>query len=185
MKKKKKRGFFRWLLFAFASIVVGGSVYSCNAQNVTGNVMPTPFGIGVGVVMSGSMEPEFSVDDLIVSVARDTFEVGDIIVYQQKRMLVVHKIIQIDGDIAITKGTANNTTDEPIALSDIKGEVVCKIKGVGKVVSWIKSPLGTTLILALAILLLVKSYQGENEEKSDEVLEIKKEIEKIKRENEK
>ncbi len=183
MKKQgKKQGVLRTILFVFISLLLGLGVYSCNAQNLTGNLMPMPFGVGMGVVMSGSMEPKMSVDDFIVVVKREAYSEGEIVVYQEHRLLVVHEIIRIEEDMVTTKGAANNSEDEPIPMSAIKGEVVLQIKGVGKVVRWMKSPFGTLLILAIALLLLTKSYGAESKqsEETNELNEIKQEIERLK-----
>lgn len=183
MKKQgKKQGVLRTILFVFISLLLGLGVYSCNAQNLTGNLMPMPFGVGMGVVMSGSMEPKMSVDDFIVVVKREAYSEGEIVVYQEHRLLVVHEIICIEEDMVTTKGVANNSEDEPIPMSAIKGEVVLQIKGVGKVVRWMKSPFGTLLILTIAFLLLAKSYKAESKQsdETNELNEIKQEIERLK-----
>jgi signal peptidase I len=181
-KQRKKRGVLRAILFVFISLFLGLGVYGCNAQNLTGNLMPMPFGMGVGVVMSGSMEPKMSVDDFIVVVKRQTYSEGELVVYQERRLLVVHEIIRIEEGMVTTKGAANNSEDEPIPMSAIKGEVVLQIKGVGKFVRWMKSPFGTLLILTIAFLLLVKSYNAESKQsdETNELNEIKQEIERLK-----
>lgn len=181
--KKKVKGALRIALLVVISVVFGLGIYRWNAQSLTGNIMPMPFGVGVGVVMSGSMEPELSVDDVIFVQARESYEVGDVVVFQQKNMLVVHKIVSIDGDTVTTQGTANNVADEPMDVSAIKGVVIFHIDGLGGVVNWLKSPFGTIVILALAGLLLVRSYAQEKKEKDEQdekIDEIKREIEALK-----
>ena len=177
--KQKKRGVLRAVLFVFISLVLGLGIYAFNAQNLTGNAMPMPFGVGMGVVMSESMEPELYKDDFIVVVKRKDYSVGETVVYQDRRQLVVHEIIRIEGDMVVTKGKANNDEDDPIPMTAIKGEVVLSLKGVGKAVNFIKSPVVTLVILALSFFLLIKSYETE-ESQADELSEIKKEIERLK-----
>ena len=182
-KRKQLQGILRCCLLVLISFVFGFGIYRWNAKSLTGNVMPMPFGFGIGVVMSGSMEPELSVDDVIVVVEKQGYEIGDVVVFQQKNMLVVHKIISIDGEMVTTQGTANNTADEPMHESAIKGIVWFHIDGLGGMVTWVKSPLGTILILAVATLLLMWSYSSEKKEKTteDEQLDIiRREIEKLK-----
>ena len=174
-------------MLCLISLVFGLAVYGWNAQSLTGNLLPMPFGVGVGVVMSGSMEPELFVDDVIIVTKKDVYEVGDVVVFQQKNMLVVHKIIEIDGDVVTTQGTANGVADEPIDVSVIKGVVKFHIDGLGGVVTWVKSPLGTICILGVSGLLLAWSYSSEKKEKTTEderLAEIKREIEALKRANE-
>ena len=185
--RKKIQSVLRILLITAISVIFGFGIYRWNAQSLTGNIMPMPFGVGVGVVMSGSMEPELSVDDVIFVVASDEYEVDDVVVFQQKNMLVVHKIIEIDGDTVTTQGTANNTPDEPMNVSVIKGKVLFHIDGLGGAITWLKSPMGTILILAVAGLLLVQSYAQERKEKDqqdEKIDEIKREIEKLKQHRE-
>ncbi len=182
-KWKKAQGAIRILLFAIISVVFGFGVYRWNAQSLTGNIMPMPFGIGVGVVMSGSMEPEISIDDVIVVIASKEYNVDDVVVFQQRNMLVVHKIIAKDGDTVTTQGTANDTADPPMDISNIKGKVLFHIDGLGAAVTWIKSPMGTVCFLALAATFLIWSYTSENkekEEKNDTIEQIKREIEQLK-----
>lgn len=182
-RKKQLQGILRCVLLVIISVVFGFGIYRWNAQSLTGNIMPMPFGFGVGVVMSGSMEPELSVDDVIVVVEKDGYEIGDIVVFQQRNLLVVHKIIDIDGEMVTTQGTANNTADEPMHESAIKGIVWFHIDGLGGAVTWLKSPLGTVTVLALAVMLLLWSYSSEKKIKTeaDEQLdEIRREIEKLK-----
>lgn len=161
----------------------GLGIYSWNAKSLTGNQMPMPFGLGVGVVMSGSMEPELSVDDLILVKAREEYKVEQVVVFQQNSALVVHKIVKIEGELVTTRGIANDADDDPIPLSAIKGEVVFRMKGVGAVVNWIKSPIGTVCALGVAALFLIWSYAPRKEETDDEIESLKREIEKIKGEN--
>ena len=46
--------------------MIGFNVYLANAYGLVGNQLPMPFGYGAAVVLSGSMEPEFSEGDLIL-----------------------------------------------------------------------------------------------------------------------
>ena len=166
MKEKLQKAQFaiRITLISFISVVLGFALYQWNALSLTGNVMPMPFGVGLGVVMSGSMEPELSVDDVIVVVEKKEYAVDDVVVFQQRNLLVVHKIIAIDEEWVITQGTANNTPDEPMKITEIKGVVLFHIDGLGEVITWLKSPFATFLILGIASSLLIFSYAIENKD---------------------
>ena len=189
MKSKnndKKRGAVRLTLIVLIGVVFGFGVYTWMSSAVLGNQMPMPFGVGVGVVVTGSMEPELSVDDVIVVRTASDYKVGDVVVYQSRRILVVHKIIAVDGTTVTTQGTANDVADAPIHVSDIKGKVWFHIDGAGAVLDWVRSPIGSILVLALAALLLVKSYATENKgtrQKQEALDEIRREIERMKQEN--
>lgn len=177
----------RAILVVIISVVLGCGIYSANAKLVTGDKMPMPLGIGVGVIMSGSMEPELSVDDVIFVVRARDYSVGDNVVYQSHGMLVVHKIISIDGDTVITQGTANNVADDPIKMDAIKGRVFTHIDGLGAVVDFIKSPVISIVIIALAAVLLAMSYTADKQQKdaenAAELDKIRAEIAALKDEN--
>lgn len=139
-----------------------------------------PFGIGSAVVLSGSMEPDISVGDLLVVSKRESYEVGDVVVYQSGKIAVTHRIVSISENEVITRGDANNTEDEPITLEQIKGEVVLAIPYVGYVVNVIKTPIGTICVLALAIFMLERSFSAEKKQKEKELDAIRAEIDKLK-----
>lgn len=180
-RKKVIQSVIRIALLVLVALIVGVNVYTINASRLAGNVVPMPFGVGAAVVLSGSMEPELSVGDLLIVAERDSYAVGDVVVYQDGRMAVTHRIVSIseDGEV-VTRGDANNTEDEPITLAQIKGEVVFAVPFFGLAVNAIKTPLGTLCILALAIFLLERSFRAEKRKDAAEMDAIKAEIERLK-----
>lgn len=181
-KTSKIKPILRYTLFAVIGILAGIFLYQQNAQGVVRDKMPMPFGYGVSVVLSGSMEDRLSVDDLVIIKATDDYEVNDIVVYQDGNSLVIHRIIAIDGDTVTTKGDANNTADKPINKRQIKGELVCDIAGIGTVVRILRQPISIFLISAAALLLIEFSYRKKKGKYNDDLEEIKAEIEKLKEE---
>lgn len=181
MKKKKIfKNIIRIGLLALCGAVLGVNLYFANAGSLLGDKLPMPFGYGAAVVLSGSMEPEFSKGDLIIAAKADEYLQNDIVVFQSKGSLIVHRIIEIDGENenVTTKGDANNTADEPISLSAIKGKVIFVIPFVGRIVGFIKTPIGTLCVIAAAILLI--EIPRRNEKKKDDS-ERQKIIDEIKR----
>ncbi len=81
-----------------------------------GEVQPTPF----SVIESDSMEPTFSVGDLLFwrPESIDNIEEGDIVVYSSQTLdeeLVVHRVVEVEEEgekRLITQGDANNRTDQ-------------------------------------------------------------------------
>lgn len=179
-KKKKLRTIGRIILLAVISFLVGLKIYGWNAQTLAGNEMPMPFGWGISVVLSGSMEPELSVDDLVFVHEADSYNVDDIVVYQDKSLLIIHRIISIDGDEVITKGDANNTEDDPIKTSKIKGRAVCTIPGAGAVMRFLKTPAMTVLLIIAAVVLFEAPYFIERRRANEEQEKIKEEIRRLK-----
>ena len=178
-KTSKKRLIIRIIVMILAGTFLGLRIYSWNASGVGGDEMPMPLGFGASVVLTGSMEPELSANDLIFVTEQDSYSVGDVVVYQSYGSLIVHRIIEINGEEVITQGDANNTPDQPIKLSDIKGEVAWKISYVGVVLNFIKSPLGVVIILAAAFLLMELSYRKEKRDSYSELDDIKAEIRRL------
>jgi signal peptidase I len=130
------------------------------------------------------MEPTLSVGDLLIIWAREHYEVGDVVVYQSGRTPVVHRIIALDEENVTTQGDANNTADEPFGVQLIKGEVITAIPYVGHLIWVLKTPLGTGLTVAAAVLLLELSFRKEKQKKSDDLELIKEEIRRLKEEQE-
>lgn len=181
-KKKNKRVgpiIFRIVLIIIAGLTVGIGVFSWNASGLVGNQLPMPFGFGVSVVMSPSMEPVLHTNDLVFVSEQDSYDVGDIVVYQEGNMLVIHRITNIDGDKVITKGDANNVADDPISMEDIKAKYSFRIPFIGVIFKYLKTVPGTLLVLVLAIFLLYRSRQKEREKDREELEDIVEEIKRL------
>lgn len=183
-RNKLLKTILRIVALALVGIFLGLNLYIWNAQSLMGNALPMPFGVGTAVVLSGSMEPTLSIDDLIIVRSCESYEVGDVVVYQSGSMLVVHRIISIDGTTVITQGDANNADDGEMDISVIKGIVVGRVKNAGAVVRLLKSPLVSIGLLAGAVFLTERSYRKERQKGSDELEQIKEEIRRLKAEQE-
>ena len=180
MSKKKILAILRIAVLIVVSLLVGIKLYNWNARSLTGDVLPMPFGYGGAVVMSGSMEPAIMTNELILVKAEDSYEIGDVVVFQSGSMLVVHRIAAIDEDTVTTRGDANNTDDQPIALEQIKGRVFAHIPQVGTVVRIIKTPVATIALILGAVLLVEIPFQKEKAKKKEELEKIKAEIRRLK-----
>lgn len=183
-KNKNRKGLMIWrrILLVFAGLIFGINVYTWNAGVLGGNSLPMPFGVGSAVVMSGSMEPTLSVNDLVYIKEADEYFVGDVVVYQSGKDLIIHEIIDINKEIITTKGQANNTPDEPIDVRYVKGRMVLAIPHIGIVVKFVKSLPGTIILLTVAVILIELSWNKEKSVKDDEMDKIKAEIRKLQRE---
>jgi signal peptidase len=172
----------RLLLMALTSLLIGVNFYLWNAKSITGNQMPMPFGYGISVVLSGSMEPTLSVNDLVLVRETQDVEVGDVVVYQSGSSLVIHRVVQVEGDTLYTQGDANNAMDAPIDRADVKGRMVMALPGLGAVAQILKNPIVVLVVVAAAFLLLERSYRQEQKEDDQELNQLKEEIERLKKE---
>ena len=179
MKKQHRFPVFRYVVLILLAVVTGVNIYGVNASRLTGDQVPMPFGWGASVVLSGSMEPTLSVGDLLVIRQADSYEVGDVVVYQSGGMAVVHRIVAMDGETVTTRGDANNVADEPFSATYIKGTVTAVIPLVGNVVWALKSPAGILLTAAAAVLLVEFSYRGTKKEKELQQQQLKDEIRRL------
>lgn len=183
-RKIKQNAIWRHILLVICGLLLGINIYLVNANNLLGNKMPMPFGYGAAVVLSGSMEPTFSKDDLILVKKTDNIAIGDIVVYQSNNSLVVHRVVSIDDDVVITKGDANNIEDSSFDKSAIKGVVIGCIPSLGIIVNAIKTPAGTVVVLLCAFLLIELSFRKQKESDDKRIEEIKAEIRRLKEEKE-
>lgn len=182
--KKKASALARRLGLAVLGLFLGLNMYLLNAERVLGNTLPMPFGYGAAVVLSGSMEPTFSKDDLILVKQTDAIAVGDIVVFQSDGMLVVHRVIAVDGDMVTTQGDANNSADPAFEKSAVMGIVIGWIPRVGVVVNALKTPAGTIGVLVCAFLLIELSFRKQKEKDDKELEAIKEEIRRLRSEGE-
>lgn len=103
-------------------------------QKVTDNKM-TLGGYSVFTVISGSMEPDYHIWDMLIAkkVDASTIKVGDDVVYlgsedSFKDKIVTHRVIKVRNDnnniYFTTKGTANAIEDPEIEAGQVYGKVV-------------------------------------------------------------
>ena len=199
MKRNRAKAIIRISLLTLAALIVGVNVYTINASRLAGDAVPMPFGVGAAVVLSGSMEPALSEGDLLIVARRDSYAVGDIVVFQDGATAITHRILSIDeveaeGDPGATepitetkvttKGDANNTADDPISPEQIKGEVTLAIPFVGYIINVIKTPACTILILVAAVFLLERSFRRDMKRDNARLDELRREIEKLKQQRE-
>lgn len=158
MKKipKTLKSLWKWLSALFAALCilcVAALSYTAIAKTA-GNPLPTVFGWGNAVVLSGSMEPELPVGSLLWIHKQNIYAPGDVVTYEENGVLVTHRLVSVDGDTAVTKGDANNTEDSPIDVRQIRGKVSAVWPGVGRALLFFKSPAGILLLLLCGGLIL-------------------------------
>lgn len=187
MSKNKKRilGILRITALSLISVILGINIYLWNANSLVGDQLPMPFGYGAAVVLSGSMEPELSVDDVIIVHKTEDYSLRDVVVYQSQGSLVVHRVVNIDGEQITTRGDANDSDDAAIGVDVIKGEVVGVLSGMGGVIRLLKTPWAFLALLAAAVVGLELSFRKERQKGDEDLDKIKEEIRRLKAEQEK
>ena len=139
-------------------------------------------GLQVFNVISGSMEPTYSVGDLLYvkTVDPDSVKVGDPITFVLNEDLVVatHRVVAIDpvNREFTTKGDANETEDAaPVHFNNLVGVPVFAIPLLGYVSAYIQSPPGMYVAIGLGAVLLLAVFlpdfltkKDKKEEKQEE-----------------
>lgn len=141
--------------------------------------MPMPLGFGLSTVLTGSMEPAISEGDLLIVRAKNEYQIGDIVVYQQGKTSIVHRITNISEETVTTQGDANNTSDTPFHISQIKGKVIAVIPAIGALLWALKTPIALITMLAAAILLVELSLRQKKADKEYQKEKIKLEIQNL------
>jgi signal peptidase I len=103
------------------------------------------FGYRTVVVDGISMEPAYSRGDLAIvreGVDPGLLEVGDVVLYHQGRLPVVHRIVSIevqaDGLVVTTRGDNVTRPDPAIAGDLVEGKVVFLVPWVGHLALWLR-----------------------------------------------
>lgn len=145
-------------VISFALITVLVLLLACNlyfiaARAITGEHSAL-LGYSTAIVISGSMSPAIEVDDMVIIHREDVYSRGDIITYKDGKSLVTHRIDEITQDGYITKGDANNTTDGTISPDSVVGRVVTVIPKIGKLIFFLRTPLGMCGMVLIGFLLI-------------------------------
>ena len=141
------------------------------------STIPSVFGFSPLTVLTGSMEPEINIGDFVITRARESYAVGDVVMYQTSGtggevIAVTHEIIAIDenGDF-ITKGINNESADvKPVPPENVVGKVVAVWRGFGNVAAFLQSPAGICILLVVVIIIwfLIDLIPGGKKKHSDE-----------------
>ena len=108
-------------------------------------------GYNYKTVLTGSMEPAIPVGSIVITKEKSSYEIEDIISFQEEGAIITHRIISIDRERYITKCDANNVADtEEVQQKQILGKVILTIPLLGYLVMWLMSPVG---IISLFIII--------------------------------
>ena len=138
-------------------------------------------GMQVFNVISGSMEPTYSVGDLLYvkEVDPDSVKVGDPITFvlNEDPVVATHRVVRVDAEnrYFYTKGDANETEDaSPVHFNNLVGVPVFAIPLLGYVSAYIQNPPGMYVAIGLGVLLIAAVFlpdlmtKEEKKEKQEE-----------------
>lgn len=127
---------------------------------------PSFLGIKTYVIISGSMEPNINIGDIVITKKLDESElsVGDVISYRKGQNVITHRIVRINVEggewSVVTKGDNNNTDDdEKILYSNIEGKVIQRIPKIGKITLMLQNKMIILIILLCFYIYWSRSYK--------------------------
>ncbi len=152
-----------WTVLCVA--VIGGALAVAIRGRGAPDRVPQLAGHFLLIALSGSMAPVFRPGDLLVDRSLTAAEAarlrpGEIVTYRlpgasDPPVLVTHRIVAIlsatgsGGRMYRTRGDANSAPDPaPVLPSQIVGRYVGRIPRAGRLVAWMRRPLGVALTLA-------------------------------------
>lgn len=150
---------FSFMLICNMTIIIKGTLYPERP--------PSVLGITPMVVLSGSMsgdaEDHIEVGDLIFvgKTEAEELEVGDVIAFMEGKVVVTHRIIDIQRDengalLFTTKSDANNAQDQrPVTESNLVGIYKARIPKVGDFALFLQTPMGMVLFIGLPLLAFI------------------------------
>lgn len=133
--RRRERGVIRSVLngvFAVVLVAVLGLAIALA-------LVPRVMGGEALTVLTGSMEPTYAPGDMVVSIPRDSYAVGDVVTFQpvsNDPTLITHRIVAVqlggpDGTRYVTRGDANGVDDDPIQAEQVMGQVSYAVPYVG------------------------------------------------------
>lgn len=123
------------------------------------------------VIVSGSMEPELSIGDLVVVKQENNLKEGDIISFWYGESIVTHRIIKIEKEngknIYTTKGDSNNVEDNgTITDENIIGKKIITIPKLGKITLIFQGKLAI-IIMLIIFLIYIKCIKMKDKKREE------------------
>lgn len=113
-------------------------------------------------LIDNNLNNQFNANDIVIIKKVNKIEelkIYDIISYiNEDNINIIHRIIEIDNDVIITRGDSNNASDEPITFDQVVGVYTnVKIPKLGLIVFFLQSYFGILCIIAVYYLLIIYS----------------------------
>jgi len=160
---------FKVLKVIFISILIvllSLNIYIIVQSKLKPDEVPSIFKYKPFIVLSGSMEPDIKVGDLVIvkKTTIDELNDNDIIAFRDAEgSVTTHRIIktiELDNKKCFkTKGDNNNTEDDTsVCENQIEGKYQSKISKIGKFIMFIQDPLGFTVIMLSVLIVCILVY---------------------------
>ena len=169
-----KRKVREYRIYQFISIMVYILLFPLIVYNVSliaqsilrPGQTPSFLGIKTYVIISGSMEPNYNIGDIVVVQETNpkTLKVGDVISFREGENVVTHRISRElkDGNQRVfkTKGDNNNTEDLwEVSMNSIEGKVITAIPAVGKITLMLQDKVAILFVILVFYAYIVRSHK--------------------------
>lgn len=169
-KVERSKRFIRCIIYLILVPIIIYNILLIIKSANNSNETPSVIGIKTFVIISGSMEPELQIGDIVlIKKCEETeLQIGDIISFRSGESVITHRINNIidnNGKIQYeTKGDNNNISDRNyIKYEDIEGKLISKIPLLGKITLLLKNKM--IIILTLLFFYIIYIHNIKVEEK--------------------
>lgn len=172
IQKEKRRKIFKIISYPFIALILLLILYAGYMKYIKKENDINILGFRQYMVATGSMEPQYSVGDLIIikETPKEKIQVGDVINYisANGKDTITHRVVEIlekDGETYYkTKGDNNNAEDkELVNFNQVQGVLVFKISKLGTIMT--KMLTGTGIIIIFAFIMISYLRDKNKEEK--------------------
>lgn len=140
-RKEKRRKVITTFVYVIIIPLIVYNISLIIQSVIKPNKIPSFFGVKNFVIISGSMEPNLKIGDIVVTknVEQENIQIGDVISFRLGQSVVTHRVTDIgkdeNGNIEyITKGDNNNVEDsKTVTIEQIEGKSFMVIKSIGKI----------------------------------------------------
>ena len=169
-KKEKFNKILKVIVYPFIILIFSLVIYVGYMKYIKHENDVNIFGFRTYLVATGSMEPEYSIGDMIIikETPKEKIKAGDVINYisENKADTITHRVIEVEEKQGQTyyktKGDNNNSEDpEPINYNQVQGVLVFKISKLGKVITKLLTGTGITILSAFIVLSYLKDKNKE------------------------
>lgn len=148
---------------------------------------PSFLGIKTYVIISGSMEPNLNIGDIVITknVLKDNLKEGDIISFRKGQAVITHRIIEViytnEGIEYKTKGDNNNTEDtELVKEQELEGRVITRVPFIGNIYLLLKNRFVIIFIIVLFYIYIYRQFKLKKRKDCRALKRIKYENKKLK-----
>ncbi len=166
----------KWTLALIVAFILGCNFYNVLQRSVFQNPYPKVFGLGWAEIVSDSMAPTIHRGDVVVTVEKQSYAVGEVILYREDNVYVTHRIVDIDENgNYVTKGDSLQSDGVSVIAHDqVEGGVFLMIAQLGKATSFCSEPVGMLCLLAVGAAIIffpeeaLRNSGNDNENENDE-----------------